>query len=126
MTDIIVKGTPPLLMLPAKNYFFKVYGDKHQLVVPKSGTFKDLDADFYKEEDGSFDLFNSETGTLDLAALSHVLFATKQYPDLDSAQFFVPYNVIVKENELHLLGQVIEIMVPVGDKAEGSDNDTMH
>ena len=128
MPDKIVKGTPPMMMLPAKNYFFKVHEDRHRLTIPRTGVFKDLDPSFYSEESGEFKIYDPETGHLDVAAVGQVLFATQQYPDLTQGQFFVPFSMVLTEQEIHILGQVIEIMVPVQEKEteEETEDDTMH
>lgn len=126
MSEKIVKGTPPMIMLPAKNYFFKVYEDKHRLTIPRTGKFTDLDPAFYSEESGEFKIYDPETGFMDLAAIGQVLFATQQYPDLEQGQLFVPFSMVLTEEEIHLIGQVIEVMVPVQEKEEETEDDTVH
>lgn len=118
MPDKIVKGTPPMIMLPAKNYFFKVHEDRHKLTVPKTGLYKDLDDTFYTDESGAFKIFDPDTGHVDLASIGQVLFATKQYPDLKQGEFFVPFSLVVEENEVHILGQVIELVTPINEDSE--------
>lgn len=125
MADQIVKGTPPMLMLPAKNYFFKVHEEKHRLSIPRVGKFQDLDPEFYTEDSGEFKIFDPETGHFHISAIGQVLFAQKQYPDLGPNQLFVPFSMVVTDEEIHILGQIIEIVVPV-EKPEEPKEEEIH
>ena len=40
-------GIPTMALLPSKNFYFKVSKDKYKLTIPKSGSFHDLDPEFY-------------------------------------------------------------------------------
>jgi len=48
-------GTPTAVLLPARNYKFKVFADTHVMKVPKSGKYTELDKDLFTEKDGEFD-----------------------------------------------------------------------
>lgn len=122
MAEQVVKGTPPMLMLPAKNYFFKVYDERHKLTIPREGNFNEIDPEFYKEEAGDFKIFDPETGHFNVALIGQVLFATKQYPDLGPNQLFVPFSMVVTKEEVHILGQIIEIVVPNMEAEEKTDD----
>jgi hypothetical protein len=119
MADQIMKGTPPLVFLPAKNYVFKVLDGHHIIEIPRKGNYHDLAPDFFKEEAGSFDILNDK-GILFTPSLTKVLFATKKYPDLEYNQLFVPHTLEFREDYVNIVGQVIELsMKELEDEVEG-------
>jgi hypothetical protein len=46
-----------------------------------------------------------------MPAISKILFATSQYPDLKDNQAFTPIAMVFKRDEVEIIGNVIE-MVP--------------
>lgn len=105
-------GTPTIALLAAKNYRFTVHSEEHKITVPRSGSYHELDPSTYKKEDGEFMLFDEKSKVMYLPAISKVLFATKQYPDLKPTQIFAPMAFVFKDDEVDIIGQVIE-MLPV-------------
>lgn len=106
-------GTPTMSLLAAKNYRFKVYNKEYKITVPRRGLYHELDPNTYKEEDGEFMLFDEESKVMYLPAISKVLFATKQYPDLEPTQIFAPMAFVFRDDEVDIIGQVVE-MLPAG------------
>lgn len=111
--DVI--GTPTMLLLPSRNYKFKVFEKGYSIKVPKKGTYVGIDPKGYTEEDGEFDLLQysekEQAHVLYLPALSKVLFATNQYPDMKDTHAFIPIALVFRDDEVEILGNLIE-MVP--------------
>jgi hypothetical protein len=105
-------GTPTMILLPAKNYHFKVLKKEHKITLPREGIYNELDPETYKKADGEFLLLDENSNILYLPAISKVLFATKSYPDLKSNQLFAPIAMIFGEKEVDIIGQVIEMLAP--------------
>jgi len=107
-------GTPTAILLPARNYKFKVFTEEHVIKVPKSGKYVELDNELFEEKDGEFDfLYYSEEDnsyTLFIPALSKVLFATHQYPDMKDAEAFTPVSITIKEDGVEIVGNLIEMV----------------
>ena len=114
MEDKIMKGTPPMVMLPAKNYVFKVTDEHFVIEIPRRGKYSELAPDFFKEEAGEFEIL-AENGVLFTPAITKVLFATKKYPDLEFNQLFVPHTFEIKDDTVVIIGQVIELMLNQGN-----------
>jgi hypothetical protein len=105
-------GTPTMLLLPARNYYFKVSKKEHKITVPRKGIYKDIDPKVYKEEDGDFLLLDEKHNVLYMPAISKVLFACEAYPDLKNSQLFAPIALVFREDEVDIIGQVIEMLEP--------------
>ena len=105
-------GTPTMVLLPAKNYYFRILNAEFKIVVPRKGVYKDLDKEFYKEEDGEFCLLDEESQIMYLPAISKVLFGTKKYPDLEPNQLFAPIALIFSEDKVEIIGQLLEMLDP--------------
>jgi hypothetical protein len=107
-------GTPTALLLPARNYKFKVFTETHTMTVPKEGKYVDLDGKLFAEKDGEFDFLRyseeDKAYTLFIPALSKVLFGTSQYPDMKDNQAFTPISITVKEDGVEILGNLIEMV----------------
>jgi len=101
-------GTPTMMLLPAKNYKFKVYPEEYNITIPRRGFYKDFDADLYTEEDGEFNILANDI--LYMPSISKVLFATSQYPDLEDNQAFTPIAMVVEENDVQIIGNIIEML----------------
>jgi hypothetical protein len=108
--DLMVKviGTPTLLLLPARNYKFKVYPGEYTITIPKKGFYKDIDDKFFTDDDGEFNILDKDV--LYVPSLSKVLFATSKYPDLEDSQAFAPMIITVKEEEIDIVGHIIEML----------------
>ena len=107
-------GTPTALLLPARNYKFKVFPETHTMTVPKKGKYVDLDGKLFAEKDGEFDFLQysekDDSYTIFIPALSKVLFGTSQYPDMKDSQAFTPISITVKGDEVEILGNLIEMV----------------
>jgi hypothetical protein len=112
--SVKVKGTPTLMMLPARNYTFKVYEGEFVITVPRKGHYKDLDDRVFTEEDGDFNIlqYNEQAKgeVLFIPAISKILFATSQYPDLTNDQAFTPIVLIIKEDTVDIIGNIIQMV----------------
>lgn len=110
-TDAV--GTPTAMLLPARNYKFRVFDDNYSITVPRKGVYAELDGAF-SEDDGKFNLleYNKEdrSHVLYIPALSKILFATSQYPDLADNQAFTPIAIIFRRNEVEIVGNIIEMV----------------
>jgi hypothetical protein len=111
MEDTYIKGTPPMAMLPAKNYIFKMNGGYIEIRIPRRGNYHDLDPEFFPEDAGEFNIFNEEDKVLHLHTITKVLFAIKKYPDMKFNQFLVPHSFTFEEDCVILTGQIMDMMV---------------
>ena len=111
MEDKFVKGTPPAVLMPAKNYVFKVDKSNYLIELPRKGTYHELAPEIFPEEAGEFNIYDEESKILYLPAITKVLFATSKYPDLAFNQFFVPYSIKFEEDKILIIGQVIDMMI---------------
>jgi len=109
-----VVGTPTMMLLPARNYTFKVFEQDHSITIPRKGKYKDLDDRLFTEEDGEFDIMDyvsEETGhVLFVPSLSKVLFATAKYPDLEDDQAFIPIAIVIHDEEVEIIGNIIQML----------------
>jgi hypothetical protein len=105
MSDYI-SGVPTMLMLPARNYKFKVVLDECEIRIPRAGTYKDLAPDFFNEESGQFNIMDGNV--FYFPSITKVLFATGKYPDLPYNQVFAPVAAVVEESDIVIIGQVLE------------------
>jgi len=116
MGDIFKKviGTPTMMMLPARNYTFKVFEKDYSITIPRRGKYSDFDDVLFKDEDGEFnimDYISEETGhVLFMPSLSKVLFATSQYPDLEDDQAFIPIAIVIRSDEVEIVGNIIQMI----------------
>jgi hypothetical protein len=108
-----VVGTPTLMLLPARNYKFKVYEQDYSVIVPRKGKYVDLDSEMFTEEDGDFNIMQysrkDKAQVVYLPELSRVMFATSQYPDLKDTQAFTPIALVIKKDTVEIVGNVIEM-----------------
>lgn len=104
------EGTPTMVLLPARKYHFRVLDEEYKITIPRTGEYDELAPDLFKEEDGAFDILDKESNILYMPAISKVLFATAQYPALESGQLFAPIALIFEEETVDIIGQLIEIL----------------
>lgn len=102
-------GTPTMVLLPPKNYHFKVHG-KYKLTIPRKGTYYDIDPNFFAESDGEFNLLDDANSAMYLPAISKVLFATKQYPMLEDNELFAPIVLKFNKDSVDIYGQVVHML----------------
>lgn len=103
-------GTPTMVLLPANNYCFRVSKKKHKIIIPRKGTYHDLDPEFYSEEEGEFSLLDEKNNTMYLPSITKVLFGVEKYPDLKQNEVFAPLFLVFKKNNVEIIGQVIEML----------------
>jgi len=115
-TDLKIQvGTPSMVLMPARNYAFKVSEEVHTIIVPRKGTYNVLAPDLFSEEDGEFELYNSRKRIMYLPAISKVLFAANKYPDLEDNQLFAPISLVFKKETVEISGQVINMVQTEGE-----------
>ena len=109
-----VIGTPTMMLLPARNYTFKVFEQEHSIIIPRKGTYKDFDDKVFSEKDGDFEVMpyveEEQANVLYLPALSKILFATGKYPRLLDDQAFIPYAMVIREDEVEVVGSIIQML----------------
>ena len=113
-----VVGTPTMLMLPARNYKFQVDTTEYVLTIPRKGKYVDLapdDPELFTEEDGDFHILadvehEENASVLYMPSLTKVLFAAGKYPDLKENQAFTPIAIIFREDEIDIVGNVIDML----------------
>ena len=116
-----ITGTPPMLLLPAKNFAFKIENEHFIIELPRKGRYVDLAPEIFTEEDGEFNIFDEESRTFFTPSITKVLFATKKYPDLKYNQFFVPYAIHIEDDKVILVGQVVDMLIAVKDEEPEED-----
>ena len=115
-------GTPTMVMLSPRNYYFKVLKDKHKITIKRKGTYNELDSEYFSEDDGDFNLLNENNMVMYLPAITKVLFAEKKYPMMKPNQLFAPLALVFHEETVDILGQVLEMTVPPKDNSEENDD----
>lgn len=110
-----VVGTPTMMMLPARNYKFQVEDSDYVITVPRKGKYVDLAPEIYTEEDGEFEIFARQDdddleAVLYVPSLTKVLFGVSRYPDLNDNQGFTPIAIVVKKDEVDIVGNIIEML----------------
>lgn len=106
--DII--GVPTLAFFPARNYKFKVHEEKHKLIIPRKGSFVELDPNFYSEEDGDFCIIPDDFSWLNVQLITKVLFAAHSYPALEDDQLFCPIHFKFVNDTIEIIGQVLTML----------------
>ena len=105
-------GTPTMVLMPARNYHFRVLKQELKITLPRSGKYVDIAPDVFKEEDGEFMLYDEESKVMYLPAITKVLFAAAKYPDLENHQLFAHIALIFNDKEVDIIGQVVEMLPP--------------
>jgi hypothetical protein len=118
MEEKVNVGTPPAVLLPAKDYMFQIDEPYYVLEIPRKGRYHDLDPEFFAEDAGEFEIYSESNGILFMPAVTKVLFATKKYPDLKFNQFFVIVSFHVERETVAIVGQVVSMMIPVNKKGD--------
>lgn len=112
-----IQGTPSAVLMPAKNYTFRINEEYYEIKIPRRGRYHELAPEIFDEASGEFDLLNSENGVLFLPAITKVLFATKKYPELNFNQFFIMTHIKFGEEEVSIIGQIIDMVIPSKDES---------
>lgn len=117
--EVIIKGQPGLVILPAKMYEMKTIVSSHTFSIPMSGKFSELYPDFFEltNKNTDTDAFevvftHGDKDCVASVAIVEVLFAAKKYPSLEDNQFFSISTVVVdkKNNLLHIIGSILEVI----------------
>jgi hypothetical protein len=103
-------GTPSMVLMPARNYAFKVSPKTYIITLPRKGEYHDIEPDLFGKEDGEFELFNARRKIMYLPAISKVLFAANKYPDLENHQLFAPISLVFKKDTVEISGQIINMV----------------
>lgn len=106
-------GTPSMVMLPARNYYYKVIKEQHSIVIPRKGIYSELVEEDIKdlfEVEGEFNIYDESNRILYLPSITKVLFATKQYPDLPQNHLYVPVFFVFSEEDVTIVGQIVEML----------------
>lgn len=103
-------GTPSMVLLPSRNYPFKVSEEIHKIILPREGTYHGLDPLFFSEEDGKFNLYDEESNVFYFPTISKVLYAEKKYPELKNNQLFAPIYMVLNKKTVEIYGQVIDML----------------
>lgn len=104
------EGTPTMVLLPARKFHFTVLDAEYKITVPRVGNYNQLAPEMFNEDAGAFSLLDDNNEIMYLPAISKVLFATEQYPDLDNNQLFAPIALVFSEDVVDIIGQIIEIL----------------
>ena len=99
-------GVPTMLMLPARNYRFKIVLEQCEIRIPRKGSYHELAPGVFDELHGRFNILDENI--LYCPSVTKVLFACAKYPALEPNQVFAPIAMIVEEEEVILIGQVLE------------------
>lgn len=105
-------GTPTMVLMPARNYKFKVINKEIKITVPRKGTYYDLDKEFYTKAEGEFNIYDEANAVMYIPSITKVLFGLKKYPALESNQLFAPIALVFNDDEVDVIGQVIEMLPP--------------
>jgi len=105
-------GTPTMVMFPARNFHFRVSKNEYEITIPRKGNYHEIAPEVFSEEDGDFMVYDEENAIMYLPALTKILFAVNKYPKLEANQLFAPIALLLDEKEVHIIGQVIEMLPP--------------
>ena len=114
-------GLPPMLMMAANHYPYKIVHEKVKITIPRKGSYKDIDPAFFKDNPigmEEFDIFDEETKVLFPPQITKVLLATERYPALKPNEVFVPIALIFREETMDIIGTIFE-MLDSNDLIEG-------
>jgi len=106
-------GLPPMLMMAANHYPYKVVHERVKLTIPRRGNYKDIDKAFFADNPigrEEFDIFDEETKVFFPSQITKVLLATEKYPALKPNEVFIPLAIIFKEETLDIIGSVFEML----------------
>lgn len=103
-------GTPSMVLMPARNYAFKVSNKTYVISIPRKGEYHEVAPELFSKEDGGFDLFDARKKIMYLPAISKVLFAANKYPDLKNNQLFAPISLVFKKDTVEISGQIINMV----------------
>ena len=103
-------GTPTMVMFPARNFQFRVSKAEYTIVIPRKGNYAEIAPEIFSEEDGDFRVFDEDNAVIYLPSLTKILFAVEKYPVLESNQLFAPIALLLDDDEVRIVGQIVEIL----------------
>lgn len=103
--DVVV-GTPPMVMLPAGQYKYTVDKQYYKINIPKRIKVEPKEGEEVKEE--QFLEFSFDNENIFLPLLTRMMFLASRYPDLKENQMFVPVSIAIVEDEVEIVGQLVE------------------
>lgn len=107
----IIQGTPSMVLLPARNYVFRVSNENYVIEIPRKGAYTEVAPEIFNKADGEFNIYDDQSGILYMPSITKVLFAASKYPDLKSTELFVPYVVKFTEDTVTIVGSVVEMLL---------------
>ena len=108
-------GLPPLVLMAANHYPYRVVHEKVKISIPRRGSYKEIDEAFFRDNPiglEEFDIFDEETKVLFPPQITKVLLATKKYPALKPNEVFVPLALVFKDKTMDIIGTVFEMLNP--------------
>ena len=102
MTEVY-SGVPTLSLFPMKNCKFKVV-QQIEIEIPLKGDYNKIAPELFPDESGEFD-FSEDF--IYLPAITKVLLAIGQYPDLESNQVFTPLGLELREDTVAIPGSIL-------------------
>lgn len=106
MNDDYISGVPTMIMLPARNYKFKIVLEECEIRIPREGKYHEICPDFFGEDAGEFKILDNNA--VYLPSVTKVLFAVGKYPDLPYNQVFAPIAIVLDGDDAIIIGQVLE------------------
>ena len=107
----IIQGTPSMVLLPARNYVFRVSNENYVIEIPRKGAYTEVAPEIFNKADGEFNIYDDQSGILYMPSITKVLFAASKYPDLKSTELFVPYVIKFTEDTVTIVGSVVEMLL---------------
>ena len=107
----IIQGTQPMVLLPARNYVFRVSNENYVIEIPRKGVYTEVAPEIFNNADGEFNIYDDQSGILYTPSITKVLFAAGKYPDLRSTELFVPYSIKFTEDAVTIVGSVVEMLL---------------
>jgi hypothetical protein len=109
-----IKGTPSLLLIPAREHSWAIDNESVQISIPKEGLLSeilksDTLADGVKIP-GDDDFAIIEDKVVYLYQIPRVLFALSKYPQLEDNQAFTLYAIEETDNSVILHGAIIRFV----------------
>jgi len=110
-------GTPTMVMFPARNFQFRVSKEEYTITIPRKGNYAEIAPEIFSEEDGDFMVFDEDNAVIYLPSLTKILFAVEKYPALKNNQLFAPIALLLEDDEVRIVGQIVEILPPAAVKS---------
>lgn len=107
MEETVYEGLPTMSLLPVAPTKFKIV-DEVVIKLPRKGNYHELSPNVFDKDAGDFDLLADNV--LYMPAITKVLLATNQYPQLEGNQIFTPQAIVFDETAVEIRGSIIEIL----------------